>query len=172
MEQPRPTIWAHSMTQNFLTMSDAHSHLSFIGDNDSDSTHYKRPGLMTAVAPEDQPFCGQKRKQSVIDEEHPTTAAISSEPPCKKAKRPHQSRQETSTAYWDSLSKLWLTRCALNELNRRNRPWASPVERNGDKPRQLRSLSKKLQSFAKDGGPDICSLRGVSWTKKYPGRCS
>ena len=129
----------------------------------------KVPYLMTAVAPEDQPLCGQKRRRRAIEEEHST---VTTPPLWKRAKRHRQSQQKTDTAYWDSLSKLWLTRRALDELDRRNRQRASPVERNGDKPRQLRSLSKQLKSFTQNGGPDLCNLRGVSWTYENPDRCS
>jgi hypothetical protein len=149
-------------------MPDARSLLSPTEEADTHSTFYKIPGLMTAVAPEDQPFCGQKRKQSAIDEEHSTTAATISQPPWKKAKRPHQSQQETNTAYWDSLSKLWLTRGALNELNRRNRQTAglvrTSVTRRPDlsgEPTALKNRSYQLKRFARHGGPDLCDLRGV-----------
>ena len=119
---------------------------------------------MTAFVSEDQPLPGQKRQRGATELEHSTIATP--HPPWKKVKRRHQSQQETDAAYWDSLSKLWLTRRALDELDRRNRRKASPVERNGDKPRQLRSLSKQLKSFAKDGGPDLYDLRGVSLVRK------
>ena len=120
--------------------------------------------LMTAVASDDQQLLGRKRRRGAIEQEHSATTKL--HPPRKKPKRRGQSQQETNAAYWDSLSKRWLTRRALNEVDRRNGQRVSPVERNGDKPRQLRSLSKKLKFFAKDGGPDLCDLRGVSWTYK------
>jgi len=105
-------------------MLDAHFSRPPTEETQSHSTLCRVPCLMTAVAPEDQPLCGQKRRRGAI-EERSTTAT--SQPPWKKAKRRRQSQQETNTAYWDSLSKLWLTRRALNELNRRNRQKASPV---------------------------------------------
>jgi len=129
------------------------------------------PCLMTAVASEHQPLCGQKRRRGAIEEEHSTTAT----PPLprKKALRHRQSQQETNTAYWDSLSKLWLTRRALDELDRRNRQRASPVRTTvardldlGDEPDLLKNLSKQLKRFARHGGPDLRDLGGVSLASK------
>ena len=115
---------------------------------------------MTATASEHQPSYGQKRRRGTIEEEHSTFDIL--HPPQKKAKRHRPLQQETDINYWDSLSKVWLPPRALHELDRRNRQSATPLERNGDKPRHLRSLSKQLRTFAKDGGPDLCDLRGVS----------
>ena len=81
--------------------------------------------FMTAVASEDQQLFGRKRRRGAIEQEHSATA--SPNPPQKKVKRRRQSQEETNAAYWDSLLKLWLTRRALDELDRRNRPRASPV---------------------------------------------
>ncbi len=125
---------------------------------------------MTVIAPEDQLLCGQKRRRGAI-EEHSTTAAPQA--PQKKAKRRRPSQQETNTAYWDSLSKLWLTRRALNELNRRNRQKASPVRTTaarradvGGETDSLKNLSKHLKRFARHGGPDLRDLRGVSLVRE------
>ncbi len=71
--------------------------------------------LMAAVAPEIQPSHGQKRKQSAIKQEHSTITTL--HPPQKQVKRRRRSQQEANTAYWDSLSKLWLTQRALDELD-------------------------------------------------------
>ena len=109
---------------------------------------------MTAVASEHQPLCGQKRRRGAIEEEHSTTRTP--QPPWKRTKRRRQSQQETNTAYWDSLSKLWLTRRALDELDRRNRQRASPVRTTvargldlGDEIGLLKNPSKKLRRWAK-----------------------
>jgi len=112
--------------------------------------------LMTAFASEDQLLFGQKRRRGAIEQEHSIIAT-----PRKKTKRSHQSQQETNTAYWDSLSKVWLTPRALDELDRRNGQRASPIKRNGDKPRQLENLSTPLKRFARYGGPDLYELIGV-----------
>lgn len=134
---------------------------------ESHSTFCRVPCLMTAVAPEEQPLCGQKRRRSSIEEEHSTTAT----PQLlrKKVKSRCQSRRETKTTYWDSLSKLRLTRRALNEINRRNRKRASPIRptiaRGLDwsvEPGRLKNLSQELKRFARHGGPDLREVRGVS----------
>ena len=70
---------------------------------------------MTAVPPS-----GQKRQRDTTEEQL-TASATLSQPHWKRAKTLFQSRKEANTAYWDSLSKLWLTRRALRELDRRNR---------------------------------------------------
>ena len=127
---------------------------------------------MTTAAPEDQPSCGRKRKRAAT-EEHSTIAATSPQPPWKRAKRSFELRQEASTAYWDSLSKLWLTRRALDELKRRNRHTASPVRTAaarrldwGGEPDPLEYPSKQLKRFARHGGPDLRDLRGVSLARE------
>ena len=120
---------------------------------------------MSTLAPEDRPLCGQKRRKGAIEEEDSTIATL--QYPWRSAKRRCQSQQESSTEYWDSLSKLWLTRRALDELDRRTK--ASPVKRTvsrglslGDKPGQPEKFSKQLKRFARYGGPDLRELRGVS----------
>jgi len=122
---------------------------------------------MTAVALGDQQLFGRKRRRGAIEQDHSTTATP--HPPRKKAKRRRQSQQETNTAYWDSLSKQWLTRRALNELDRRNRQRASPVRPTVAygldlvaEPGQLENLSTQLKRFARHGGPDLRDLVGVS----------
>ncbi len=126
---------------------------------------------MTAVASEHQPLCGQKRQRGAIEEEHSTTGTP--QPLWKRTKRRRQSQQETNIAYWDSISKLWLTRRALDELNRRNRKRASPVRTTitrgldlGDEAGPLKNPSEKLKRFARHGGPDLRDLGGVSSARK------
>lgn len=129
----------------------------------------KVPCSMTQATPENQLYCGRKRKRGPTEEEHSTIAATSQQPPWKRAKKPFQSRQEANTAYWDSLSKPWFTRRALQELNRRNRQTASPLrtgnicrlDRSGE-PAALENCSYQLRRFARQGGPDLRDLRGVS----------
>ena len=146
-----------------------HALYSSTEEADLRSTLCTAPCLMTAVTPESQPLCGRKRRRGAIEEEHSTTAATSPQPPWKRAKRPFQSRQEANTTYWDSLSKLWFTRRALKELNRRNRQAASPVRteiiRRPDlsgEPAALKNCPPQLKRFARHGGPDLRDLRGVT----------
>jgi len=132
------------------------------------STLRKPPCLMTAVAPEHQPSPGRKRRRGAIEEEQSTTAATSPQPPWKRTKRPFKSRQEATTAYWDSLSKLWLTRRALRELNRRNGRTVCPartapgsqLDSSTDRA-ALEDCSDQIKRFARHGGPDLRDLIGV-----------
>lgn len=123
---------------------------------------------MTAVAPENQSLRGRKRGRGAI-EEHSASATPTAQPPWKKTKRPFRSRQEANIIYWDSLSKLWLTRRALRELNRRNKRPASSARKIvirsqnlGGESATLKSCPPQLKRFARHGGPDLRDLRGVS----------
>jgi hypothetical protein len=119
-----------------------------------------------------------------------------SQPQLKRQKLNHPTtRSQLPAAFWDNLSKIWLTKTALRELNRRNsRPASSqprsqhrrvrrPVTRNflaelkrnrlvtqsaSDflhhcEPRTLIDIKR----FARNGGPDLSELKGVSITR-YP----
>ena len=158
------------MTQEFShtsTIPNARCHLSPTRVTESHSTLLQSAVLMTALAPEDQPRLGQKRRRGAIEQGYSTTARPRL--PREKAKRRCQSQQETDTVYWDSLSKLWLTRRALDELDRRNRQKASPVRPTvardlglGDEIGQLENHLTQLKRFARHGGPDLRELGGVS----------
>ncbi len=66
-----------------------------------------------------------------------------------------------SVAFYDSLSKVWLTRRALKELDRRTSQANSP-QRPASTPRRVtRNTSKQIRRFARDGGPELRDLRGV-----------
>lgn len=95
-------------------------------------------------------------------------------------------------AFWDTLSKIWLTEDALRELNRRNSLFTSNVpgpqssEKKTRRPvtRQIfaerkrnrrvtqsasdflrhcgRKTLKDIKLFARNGGPDLSDLTGVS----------
>lgn len=138
-------------------------------ETDSRATLCKPPCSMTTGAPANQPSCGRKRKRTATEEEHSTIATNSPQPPWKRAKNAFQSRQEANTTYWDSLSKLWLTKRALKELNRRNRQTVSPVrsgiirrpDRSGESA-ALENCSSQVKRFARQGGPDLRDLRGVN----------
>ncbi|KAL8698699.1 MAG: hypothetical protein Q9201_006434 [Fulgogasparrea decipioides] len=120
---------------------------------------------MTAVAPKDQLLHGQKRRRGAIEEEHLPNATLHL--PSKKTKSRRQLQHETNTTYWDSLSKIYLTRRALDELDRRNRRRAGlarTIVARGlglvDEPGLLKNPSKGLSRFARYGGPDLRDLRG------------
>lgn len=105
-----------------------------------------------------------------------------------KSTREHRSSELPPTAFWDGLSKIWLTRSALKELGRRNahstfnqscgqsnvkRPLTRSAVR--DSKRRAQSLvpvsdylSKahqadiaRLKAFARHGGPHLADMRGV-----------
>lgn len=102
----------------------------------------------------------------------------------KSSRKPHSCSKLPLPAFWDNLAKVWLTRRALKELDRRNAQAASnqsPVQPKGKKPR-TRSVVQEfkhrpqpalpksvnrylnrgnLQRFARHGGPDLSDLKGV-----------
>ncbi|RJE18550.1 hypothetical protein PHISCL_09110 [Aspergillus sclerotialis] len=88
--------------------------------------------------------------------------------------------QPKGPAYWDNLSKIWLTKGALKELDRRNsyleprQEYHRPVTRQFNAERKKRwkprfapdflrdctpSCLKQLERFSKLGGPDLSNLR-------------
>ena len=162
-------FFSHAIMLDVVSPSSLYVYCSSPEEIDSRATLGKPPCSMTMAAPANQPSCRRKRKRTATEEEHSTIATNSPQPPWKRAKRPFQSRQEANTAYWDSLSKLWLTRCALKELNRRNRQTVSPVrtgitrrpDRSGETA-ALENCSSQFKCFARQGGPDLRDLRGVN----------
>ena len=65
--------------------------------------------------------------------------------------------------FYDSLSKVWLTRRALRELDRRNHLKSSTfAPALAPKPVHKLSTRKELQQFSRHGGPELGDLRGVS----------
>ena len=116
------------------------------------------PCMMSLVVHENEQSSGRQSSS-----EHSDSTATTSQ------HSENQSRRKAVAAYYDSLSKVWLTRGALAELNRRNKQKDShancSVARSlnlGDKPGWLRDCSDHLKSFAEDGGPDLRDIIGVS----------
>ncbi|KAM4068145.1 hypothetical protein HRG_009576 [Hirsutella rhossiliensis] len=70
-------------------------------------------------------------------------------PPAKRARQGN-----FSPAFWDNLSKIWLTRRALRELDRRNSTRPRPELTTPE----VRPIN--LARLARHGGPDFCHLRG------------
>ena len=70
--------------------------------------------------------------------------------------------------FWDNLSKQWLTRRALRELNRRNsttqpsHPKATAGGHCANIPKLVKESGRGLARFARQGGPNLFDLRGVS----------
>jgi hypothetical protein len=59
--------------------------------------------------------------------------------------------------FYDSLPRLWLTRRALRELDRRNQLKSSDCAQASVRP----FYPKDIQRFARHGGPELSELRGV-----------
>ena len=120
------------------------------------------------------------------------------QPQLKKAKLSSSSSRSASPVYYlHTLSKVWLTREALRELNRRTRRVKSVQHRpEGQRPltrgfhAELRNrvcsartpasdflqrcswgTLKELKLFAKYGGPDLVELRGVCIPVSFWTRC-
>jgi hypothetical protein len=112
------------------------------------------------------------------------------QPILKKQRVSHSSGSETSAAFWDDLSKVWLTRRALREHDRRStqaaptrshllhqrarRPvtqhYLADSKRNSQTAQETAgyihfycepSILKKVKLFAKHGGPNLLDLRNV-----------
>ena len=68
--------------------------------------------------------------------------------------------------FYDNLSKVWLTRRALRELDRRNQNLPLPKRATHSKhiedfPLAARKCGPDLARFARTGGPDLSDLQGV-----------
>jgi hypothetical protein len=131
------------------------------------------------------PVLSQKRHHSDVPDLHETQQER------KKQKVNHPTGSQPPSVFWDNLSKVWLTRNALRELDRRN----NQAARSAHKQRQRQVLKpltraalakwkkenlqtiqpavdflncctsrclKDIQEFARLGGPDLSELRGVS----------
>lgn len=102
---------------------------------------------------QDQISFYRKRKHREID----FTPHQPSEP------RPSQQYKLHSAEFYDALSKVWLTRRALRELDRRanqiNHPQSAPTSQR----LHQEGIFKQIKRFSRQGGPDLGDLRGVSW---------
>jgi hypothetical protein len=77
------------------------------GDAVDDDCHMPEPQLSNP----------RKRQPS---EQRPLSVNETSQPQSKKQKLTHPSSPQLPVAFWDNLSKVWLTKRALRELDRRN----------------------------------------------------
>lgn len=103
------------------------------------------------------------------------------QPPLKKEKLYHpygKARSRTPSAFYDNLSKIWLTKHALRELDRRNAQLFSryaPAELKNHYPsaqsapdcldRCTLKCLKDIKRLARHGGPDLWDIRGVCTAK-------
>lgn len=111
---------------------------------------------------EPQHSASRKRQRSELLQRKETS------PPSKKQRLgpPSPSGSSLPPEFWDRLSKLWLTRQALRELDRRNTqraPSRREAARHTADYRRCRKLriSKDIKLFARHGGPDLSDLRNV-----------
>jgi hypothetical protein len=89
------------------------------------------------------------KRPSSTDQEPPPKA-------CKKQKINYPSGSQLPAAFWDGLTKLWLTSNALRELDRRN-----SLQSQQPSVSASRTDLQDIQELAREGGPDLSDLRGV-----------
>ena len=158
------------------------------------SLHLEEPGdsvVDDCHLPEPQLFNPRKRQRS---ERRSLQLNDTSQSLSERQKLSYStSESRLPAAFWDNLSKLWLTKRTLRELDRRNTQLAPspprssyrrphrPVTRRAlaelKKRRQLSQTAtdflchcaprrlKDIKLFARHGGPDLSDLRGVCITK-------
>lgn len=90
---------------------------------------------------------------------HHPESAHPEKPSPRSSKR---QKADPATTYWDKASKTWLTKSALEELDRRTRPCPPYQPRSWTAHCITNSLA--LQRFSRHGGPDLSDLRHVRWT--------
>jgi hypothetical protein len=108
----------------------------------------------------EEPKSKKRRRSSPLPED------LGSQPIAKKQKFTSESRSQPGhrpPSYWNTLSKVWLTRGALKEFDRRHIQEAGqgcypPIARSKSPTGQAR---QRLKRFARRGGPDLSHLRGV-----------
>lgn len=87
----------------------------------------------------------------------------------KKQKLSPPARSQSPSAFWDNLSRVWLTHNALRELDRRNfqRTISEEEDLLVHPPANdfLHYCSaqdlREIKRYARRGGPDLCEIRGV-----------
>ena len=117
-----------------------------------------------------QASCQQKRKSPGALQNNIT------KPQVKRQKLNHRKVEpEANFGFWDNLSKVWLTRGALRELDRRNESQAAYQRAQATRRENHQTASsikefysncdacdlKNLNILAKKGGPDLSDIKGV-----------
>jgi hypothetical protein len=119
--------------------------------------------LYMATCPNPRP---QNRKRQYAEAD-----SLQDDPPSRlskklKSTKDHHSAYNFLPSFYDSLSKVWLTRRALRELDRRNHLKSSTCAPTpAPKPVHKLPTRKELQRFSRHGGPELRDLRGVSLNK-------
>lgn len=114
--------------------------------------------LLTLMFVLEEPKSKKRRRSSTHSEEsHPIAKKQ------KPASESHFQPQHRPPSFWNTLSKVWLTRAALKEFDRRHiqeavqqcyTPIPSSISPNGP-------ARPRLKRFARRRGPDLSHLRGV-----------
>ena len=133
------------------------------------------------------PISNQRKRQP--SEPCPLQGNETLQPSSKRQQLSHLGGSNSQAAFWDNLSKIWLTKRALRELDRRNTQRASSPP-SSSYPRAHRPIArraraelktsrqptqpaadflclcgsrclKNIKQFARRGGPDLSDLRGV-----------
>ena len=128
----------------------------------SSATHispsHSANNLYMATCPKSRP---QNRKRQHAEADFSQEDPLSRPSKKFKSTKKHHSASNFPPAFYDSLSKVWLTRRALRELDRRNQ-LTSSVCAQAPAPKPVRRLNRKdLERFARHGGPELSNLRGV-----------
>ncbi len=106
-----------------------------------------------------EPPCSRKRPRWKPPQLNELSQSIS-----KKQNLRHSGISETPAAFWDNLSKIWLTKRALRELDRRNAQFTHSLPRSSHRETHrpvTRSFLTQVKLSARDGGPDLSDLRTV-----------
>lgn len=131
------------------------------------------PVVDDCYMPESQLFNPRKRQRT---KQHALQLNGTSQHQLKRQKLNHIiTGSHPPPAFWDNLSKIWLTEHALRELNQRNSQLASSIPRSQYR-RARQSASdflrhceprtlKDIKLFARYGGSDLSDLKGVSITR-------
>lgn len=102
-------------------------------------------------------FQTTKRKRRTSAEATSTPGSPSQAP--KGQKQLLHLSSKLSPEIWNNLSRIWLTRAAIQEFHRRKVQPVRPKPKNRS---DLKGYSaKELKSFARRGGPSLRDLRGV-----------
>ncbi|KKZ61712.1 hypothetical protein EMCG_03741 [[Emmonsia] crescens] len=110
-------------------------------------------------------------------------------PPNRSRFRKRQTLDTSASAYWDNLSKIWLTKDALEELDRRNSCLKPPQNHHRPITRQFHTelkkrcnpfqfapaflrdcapaCSKQINRVSRLGGPDLTDLRNYSTPENF-----
>ena len=139
-------------------------------------TIFRRPLLTTSLSSQPPPFHATTLPMFLLDESVSPKRRRSSlgrstadQQHCTKRRKSSTEDQVTEpghrpASFWNSLTKIWLTRSALREFSRREACSESAPKR-----RAATSISQPgiparshNERFARHGGPDLSHLRGVS----------